>query len=66
MLFRSIPQQTPITGFAFNNGFAYVTGLGGGGGVAVCTIETTGVLDNCVSTATSSLPSGVYGGLAVH
>jgi hypothetical protein len=61
----SAPLQTPITGFGFNNGYAYVSGLGGAGGIAVCTIETTGVLDNCVNTTTPNI-SGYYGGMAVH
>ncbi len=60
----SSPVQTPLTGFAFNNGYAYVAGLGHGGGVGICTIETSGVLDNCVNSPTPSL-SG-YGGIAVH
>ena len=63
--FTSIPHQTPITGFAFNNGHAYVAGFGGGGGIGICTIESTGVLDNCV-TSTNTFLTGVYGGLAVH
>jgi hypothetical protein len=65
MVFTSIPHQTPITGFAFNNGFAYVAGFGSGGGIGVCTIETTGVLDNCVTSSNAFLNT-IYGGLAVH
>ena len=58
------PTQTPLSGFAFNNGFAYVAGFGGGGGIGICTFEaSTGVLDNCT---TSPSLTGYYGGMAVH
>ena len=63
--FTSIPHQTPITGFAFDNGHAYVAGYGAGGGVAVCTIEPSGVLDQC-TTSTDPLLTGYYGGMAIH
>jgi hypothetical protein len=61
------PLQTPMTGFAFNNGYAYVAGFGNGGagGVGVCKVEASGYLDNC-STGTSPGTPAVYGGLAVH
>jgi hypothetical protein len=58
------PVQTPVTGLAFNNGFAYAGGFGGGGGISVCTIEASGFLDKCVKS--SSPPSADYGGMAVH
>ncbi len=61
------PVQTPLAGFAFNvnYGFAYVAGTGGAGGVGICTIEATGVLDNC-TTSPNAFLNGVYGGIAVH
>ncbi len=61
------PLQTPMTGFAFNNGYAYVAGFGnsGNGGVGVCKVEASGYLDNCI-TGTSPGTPAVYGGLAVH
>ncbi len=55
--------QTPVTGLAFNNGYAYFGGYGGGGGIGICTIEASGLLDNCL---TSPSLTGYYGGLAVH
>ncbi len=55
--------QTPVTGFAFNNGYAYVGGFGSGGGIGICTIEASGLLDNCL---TSPSLTGYYGGVAVH
>jgi hypothetical protein len=57
------PVQTPVTGLAFNNGHAYVSGGGGGGGIGICTIEASGIIDNCV---TSPSLTGNYGGVAVH
>jgi hypothetical protein len=57
--------QTPVTGFGFNNGYAYVSGFGGGGGIGICTIEASGIVDNCVKSPNSFL-SGYYGGIAVH
>ena len=63
--FTTVPHQTPITGFGFNNGYAYVSGYGGGGGIGICTIEATGVLDNCVKSLNSFL-NGYYGGMAIH
>jgi hypothetical protein len=58
------PTQTPLSGFAFNNGYAYVAGFGGVGGIGICTFEaSTGVLDNCT---TSPSLTGYYGGMAVH
>jgi hypothetical protein len=65
----SAPVQSPVTGLVFNNGFAYVAGFGGGGGIAICTVESTGaqsgLLDNCVTSGNASL-TGYFGGLAVH
>jgi hypothetical protein len=58
------PAQTPVTGLAFNNGFAYASGIGGPGGISVCTIEASGILDKCVTSA--SPPAADYGGMAVH
>jgi hypothetical protein len=57
------PAQTPVTGFAFDNGYAYVPGYGSGGGVGICTIAPSGLLTNC---ATSPSLTGYYGGLAVQ
>jgi hypothetical protein len=54
-----------LSGFAFNNGYAYVAGFGGGGGIGICTIEASGVLDQC-ATSTNSFLTGYYGGMAVH
>jgi len=59
------PVQSTINGFAFNNGHAYVSGYGGGGGIGICTIEASGILDNCVTSADPGL-TGYYGGMAVH
>jgi hypothetical protein len=55
--------QTPVVGSAFNNGYAYVSGYGGGGGIGICTLEASGIVDNCV---TSTSLNGYYGGMAVH
>ena len=57
------PVQTPVDGFAFNNGYAYVSGYGNGGGIGICTLEASGIIDNCVN---SSSPTGIYGGMAIH
>jgi hypothetical protein len=57
------PTQTPVNGFAFNNGYVYVSGFGGVGGVGICTIEASGIVDKCT---TSSSPTGYYVGMAVH
>ncbi|MGC1386717.1 MAG: hypothetical protein WA807_01780 [Steroidobacteraceae bacterium] len=59
------PAQTPVAGFAFNNGFAYVGGYGSGGGVGICTISGSGLLANC-ATSSNAFLSGYYGGMAVH
>jgi hypothetical protein len=56
------PAQSPVYGFAFNNGYAYASGFSGGGGIGICTIETSGIVDKC----TSSFTGTNYGGLAVH
>jgi hypothetical protein len=63
----TVPLQTPLTGIAFNNGYAYVSGYGnsGAGGVAVCKVEATGYLDQCTTSATPGTPA-YYGALAVH
>jgi hypothetical protein len=57
------PGQTEVRGFAFNNGYAYLSGYGSGGGIAICTIEASGILDPC---AISPSLQGYYGGMAVH
>ena len=36
-----------MLGFAFNNGYAYFSGYGNGGGIAICTIEASGFLYPC-------------------
>jgi hypothetical protein len=59
------PVQSTVNGFSFNNGYAYVSEYGVGGGVAICTIGFYGNLDNCVASPNSFL-NGVYGGIAVH
>jgi hypothetical protein len=56
------PAQSPAYGFAFNNGYAYASGFNGGGGIGICTLETSGIVDKC----TSSFTGTNYGGLAVH
>ena len=62
-----VVPQTPVAGVAFNNGFGYVSGNGNGGngGIGVCTLESTGLLDTC-TTGTSPVTPAFYGGLAVH
>ncbi len=60
------PLQTPITGFAFNNGYAYASGFGGGGSIGICTIEVSGILDHCATSSNSFLNGLYYGGIAVH
>jgi hypothetical protein len=57
------PVQSTVYSFAFNNGYAYASGFGGGGGIGICTIETSGIVDNCT---TSLSLVGNYGGMAVH
>jgi hypothetical protein len=52
-----------VRGFAFNNGYAYLSGYGSGGGIAICKIEASGILDQC---AISPSLQGYYGGMAVH
>ena len=59
------PTQTPLTGLAFNNGYAYVSGYGGGGGVGICTIAASGLLTNC-ATSPNAFLTGYYGGMAIH
>jgi hypothetical protein len=61
------PLQTPLTGIAFNNGYAYVSGYGNSGnrGVAVCKVEASGYLDQCTTGASPGFPAD-YGALAVH
>ncbi len=55
--------QTPMTGFALNNGDTYVGGYGSVGGIGICAIEASELSDNCM---TSQSLTGYYGGLAVH
>jgi hypothetical protein len=59
------PVQSTVNGFSFNNGYAYVSGYGSGGGVGICTIGASGTLDNCV-TSPDPLLTGYFGGMAVH
>jgi hypothetical protein len=59
------PPQSPANGVAFNNGFAYVTGFGGSGGIAVCTLDGSGLLATCTNS-TDPGALGFFGGLAVH
>ena len=57
------PSQSPQIGFAFNNGYAYFSGYGNGGGISICTIEASGFAYPCTI---SPSPTGNYGGMAVH
>ncbi len=57
------PGQTEVQSFAFNNGYAYLSGYGSGGGISICTIEASGILDQC---AISPSLAGYYGGMAFH
>ncbi len=57
------PAQTAVFGFAFNNGYAYASGFGAFG-IGICTIEASGILDNCATSP--SLSAFFYGGIAVH
>jgi hypothetical protein len=59
------PPQTPVTGYAFNNSYAYVGGFGSGGGIGICTMGASGLLTNC-ATSPNSFLTGYYGGLAAH
>jgi hypothetical protein len=59
------PVQSTVNGFSFDNGYAYVSGSGGGGGVGICAIETSGILDHCV-TSSDPLLTGYFGGMAFH
>jgi len=59
------PVQSTVNSFSFNNGYAYVSGYGGGGGVGICTIEASGILGSCV-TSRDPLLTGSYGGMAIH
>jgi hypothetical protein len=60
---ENIPAQSAVFGFAFNNGYAYASGFGAFG-IGICTIEASGILDNCASSP--SLSAFYYGGIAVH
>jgi hypothetical protein len=60
-----VVPQTPVVSTAFNNGYGYLSGFGGGGGVGVCRLEANGLLDNCITGASPNRP-GNYGQLAVH
>ncbi len=60
---ESTPAQSAVFGFAFNNGYAYASGFGSLG-IGICTVETSGILDNCATS--SILNSFYYGGIAVH
>ena len=59
------PGSTEVSGFAFNHGYAYLSGYGTGpgGGIGICTIEASGILDQC---AISPNLKGYYGWIAVH
>jgi hypothetical protein len=59
---ENTPAQSAVYGFAFNNGYAYASGFSGGGGIGICTIEASGIVDKCNSSFTGTN----YGGLAVH
>ncbi len=57
------PAQSAVFGFAFNNGYAYASGYGALG-IGICTIEASGILDNCATSP--ALAAFYYGGIAVH
>jgi hypothetical protein len=61
------PGQTEVSGFAFSNGYAYFGGYGidPGGGVGICTIEASGLLEQCVISLELK-GSAYYGAMAVH
>ena len=61
------PGQTEVSGIAFSNGYAYIGGYGiePGGGVGICAIEASGLLEQCVISPELK-GSGYYGGMAVH
>jgi hypothetical protein len=60
---ENTPAQSAVFGFAFNNGYAYASGFGALG-IGICTIEASGILDNCATSP--SLSAFYYGGIAVH
>ena len=57
------PGQSEVRGIAFNDGYAYLSGYSVGSGIAICTIEPSGILDQC---AISPSLQGYYGGMAFH
>ena len=57
------PVQSTVNGFSFDNGYAYVSGSGGG--VGICAIEASGILGHCV-TSSDPLLTGYFGGMAFH
>jgi hypothetical protein len=60
---ENTPAQSSVYGFAFNNGYAYASGYGALG-IGICTVEASGILDNCATSP--SLSAFYYGGIAVH
>ncbi len=58
---ENTPAQSPVFGFAFNNGYAYASGSALG--VGICTIAS-GILNNCATSP--SLSAFFYGDIAVH
>jgi len=61
---ENMPAQSPVSGFAFNNGYAYASGYGALS-IGICTIEASGILgNNCPPSPNVS--AFYYGGIAVH
>ncbi len=60
------PVQTPVAGLVFNNGYAYASGYGSGGGIGICTVEASGIVDTCATSPSLPSGSGNYGGMAIH
>jgi hypothetical protein len=61
---ENMPAQSAVSGFAFNNGYAYASGYGALG-IGICTIEASGILGNNCPTR-PNLSAFYYGGIAVH
>ena len=57
--------QNPVTGLAFNNGHAYISGYSGGGGISVCDVGLRGYIDHCVVSPDARLV-GYFLEMAVH
>jgi hypothetical protein len=64
---NSGPGQSEVSGLAFSNGYAYIGGYGiePGGGVGICTIEASGLLEQCAISPELE-GSAYFGAMAVH